>query len=166
MWKAVIAGAAAFAIAGVALAHAQQDQKSPGAQRGRLSVEDVRAFTDARIAALKAGLKLTPDQDKNWAPVEAAIRDLARQRVERMQERRERIKQRRDGAAPRDGIAMLRQRADRMQQRATGLKTLADAAEPLYKTLDESQKRRLHVLAWSLRAHDPGARRARAEAPL
>ena len=57
----------------------------------RLSTEDVAAFTDARIAGLKAGLKLTAEQEKNWPAVETAIRDLAKQRADRMKERADRM---------------------------------------------------------------------------
>ena len=32
---------------------------------------------DARLAGLKAGLRLTPDQEKLWGPFEAAVRDFA-----------------------------------------------------------------------------------------
>src|SRR6476660_3377729 len=47
------------------------------------SAEDISAFTDARIAALKAGLRLTPDQEKNWPAFESAVRDMAKARAER-----------------------------------------------------------------------------------
>ena len=53
------------------------------AQRYRATPEDRAALTDARIAALKAGLKLTAEQEKNWPAVETAIRDLAKQRADR-----------------------------------------------------------------------------------
>ena len=43
------------------------------------------AFTDARIAALKAGLELTPDQAKNWPAFEQALRDMVQLRAQRMQ---------------------------------------------------------------------------------
>src|ERR1700735_5125919 len=49
----------------------------------RFSPEDRAAFLDARIAALKAGLELNAEQEKNWAPLESAMRDLAKQRAER-----------------------------------------------------------------------------------
>ena len=38
-------------------------------------------------------------------------------------------------------------RAEVMGQRAAGLKKLADAAGPLYKSLDDGQKRRFAMLA-------------------
>ena len=40
----------------------------------------------------------------------------------------------------------LRQRADNMATSAAAMKKIADAADPLYKTLDDGQKRRLGVL--------------------
>ena len=46
--------------------------------RSHFGPEDRAAFLDARIAALKAGLELTADQEKIWPPLESAIRDLAR----------------------------------------------------------------------------------------
>src|ERR1700744_3279665 len=50
----------------------------------RFSPEDRAAFLDARIAALKAGLELNADQEKNWAPLDSAMRDLAKQRADRL----------------------------------------------------------------------------------
>src|SRR5271169_191371 len=52
------------------------------------SAEDISAFMDARIAALKAGLRLTPDQDKNWPAFESAVRDMAKTRADRWAMRR------------------------------------------------------------------------------
>ena len=71
----LISGALGLGLAGAAFAH----DHGPGGFRGHgrwsaLTPEDRAAFTDARIAALHAGLKLTPDQEKLWPPVEAAIR--------------------------------------------------------------------------------------------
>src|SRR4029078_8164535 len=44
---------------------------------------------------------------------------------------------------PDDPVARLRERADNMANSAAAMKKIADAADPLYKTLDDSQKRRL-----------------------
>ncbi|HZP78562.1 MAG TPA: Spy/CpxP family protein refolding chaperone [Pseudolabrys sp.] len=141
MWKkAVLAGTTALALAGSSLVYAQQ-QSGPanGPRHWRPSAEDISAFTDARIAALKAGLKLTPDQEKNWPAVETAIRDLAKQRSERFAAR---------ASAPRsdDLIARLNNRAEAMTQRAASVKKLADASAPLYQGLDEGQKHRFAML--------------------
>ena len=47
---------------------------------------------------------------------------------------------------PDDPVARLRERADNMAATAAAMKKIADAADPLYKTLDDGQKRRLAVL--------------------
>lgn len=153
MFKPLFAGAIATVIAGSSLVYAQQKPAAPSAEpqttgareraeRPRMTAEDAQAFADARIAALKAGLKLTPEQEKNWPAVETAIRDIAKARFDRMQARREARGQNRE----RDPIERLRQRANAMEQNAAGLKRLADASEPLYKSLDDAQKRRLTIL--------------------
>jgi hypothetical protein len=153
MLKAIVAGAIALTIGGGSLVYAQK------APRAGITAEDAQAFVDARLAGIKTGLKLTPEQEKNWPAVETAVRDLAKERISRMQERRAQREARRDDKSPRerrDGIEMLRNRSDMLAARAAGLKRLADAAEPLYKSLDDAQKRRLHVLARGLRARGEG----------
>jgi hypothetical protein len=112
-----------------------------------MSPEDRAAFADARIAAVHAGLKLTPDQEKLWPPVEAAVRDLAKMRIDRANARMAaRSDDSTDAQKPDDPVARLRQRADNMATSAVALKKIADAADPLYKTLDDGQKRRLRIL--------------------
>ena len=111
-----------------------------------LSPDDVAAFTDARIAALRAGLKLTPDQEKLWPPVESAIRGLAKQRQEARQARRERFMAMRE-QVERNIPDQLRFLADRQAASADALRKLADASAPLYAALDDGQKRRMAVLA-------------------
>jgi hypothetical protein len=101
---------------------------------------------------LKAGLKLTAEQERNWPAVEAAVREFAKQRADRMKARTDRRAERREarasGNVPQrpDVIERLRQRADAMSMRAASIKRLADAAEPLYQSLDEGQKRRFAAL--------------------
>jgi zinc resistance-associated protein len=157
MMKKILAGTIALTLAGAGLALAQQttpQQTSPRESRGfRMSADDMAALTDARVASLKAGLKLTAEQEKHWPAVEAAIRDLAKDRAERMKARTDRMASRReargaDNAQPSgpDAIGRLRQGADAMTTRAAGLKKLADASEPLYKSLDEGQKHRFTML--------------------
>ena len=81
MWKALVAGTTVLAIAGSTLAFAQQPSEPRGSQRAHLTADDIGAFTDARIAALKAALKLTPDQEKNWPAVEQAVREISKERI-------------------------------------------------------------------------------------
>ena len=143
MKKAVVAGIAALVIAGSTTAYAQHH--SWFHDHVRLSPEDRAAFADARIAAVKAGLKLTPDQEKLWPPLEAAVRDFAKLRIDRANAR---MNAEKDDSSqkPDDPVARLRERADNMATSAAAMKKIADAADPLYKTLDDGQKRRLAVL--------------------
>ena len=65
--------------------------------------------------------------------------------ADRMAARRE--ARRSDNAPPAaDAIGRLRRGADALSTRATALKKLADAADPLYRSLDEGQKRRFGLL--------------------
>ena len=105
-----------------------------------------RGLADARIAAVHAGLKLTPDQEKLWPPVEAAVRDFAKLRIDRANARMNAPQDDSSQQKPDDPVARLRERADNMATTAAAMKKIADAADPLYKTLDDGQKRRLAVL--------------------
>jgi hypothetical protein len=109
--------------------------------RGRFSPEDMSAFMDAHIAALKAGLKLSAEQERLWPPVEGAIRNLTGLHLTHMQAMRQTR-----GMMASDPVGLLRGMADHMSQGADAMRKLADAAAPLYATLDEGQKRRLQVL--------------------
>jgi zinc resistance-associated protein len=118
----------------------------PAQQHSRFSPEDRAAFLDARIAALKAGLELNADQEKNWAPLESAIRDLAKERAARFAAWRERRAGDGDQARDVNPIDRLTRVSERLSARAAGLQKLAAAGKPLYDSLDDSQKRRFAVL--------------------
>jgi hypothetical protein len=143
MNKVLIAGVAALALAGSTVAYAQHREWHHGPMR--MKPEDRAALLDARIAAVHTGLKLNADQEKLWPPVEAAVRDFAKLRVDRANARMEAEKNA-DAQKPDDPVTRLRERADNMAANAAALKKIADAADPLYKTLDDGQKRRLAVL--------------------
>ncbi len=154
MIKPLIAATALFALAGSTLVYAQQnlgDQGSDGSRmeyRHRPDPADISAFTDARIAALKAGLELTPDQAKNWPPFEQALRDMAQLRIQRIQARLSGQDQ-----ASTSPFDRLEQRADAMAKRSAALKKVADAGTPLYQGLNDDQKQRFMKLARMLRPH-------------
>jgi hypothetical protein len=163
MKKFAIAGIAALAIAGSTAVYAQHRHWMHGPMR-MMNSEDRAALMDARIAAVHAGLKLTPEQEKLWPPVEAAVRDYARLRIDRANARMEtRKSDSAEAQKPDDPVARLRQRADDMATSATALKKIADAADPLYKTLDDGQKRRLAVLTRMDRRFGEGWRHHRFE---
>ena len=153
MRKLILIGLTAAVFAGSS-AVAVYAQHRPGHHHQRMSLEDRSAFADARIAAVHAGLKLNPDQEKMWPAVETAVRDFARMRIDRANARMEaRRDDDRDASRGRDRdreadnpIVRLQQRADAMAATASALKKIAEAADPLYRTLDDGQKRRLMVL--------------------
>lgn len=159
MKKAVIAATAAALLSGSVLAYAATPAPATGPaagaagasaaaqqapERWKPSPEDRAALTDARIAALKTGLTLTPDQEKLWPSVETALRDVAKDAAARRQAIME--QRRKAGGEQPDAIARLRFQADMMTQRAADLTKIADAAQPLYQTLNDSQKHRLQIL--------------------
>jgi hypothetical protein len=144
MRKFAIAAVAVLAIAGSTAVYAQHRHWSYGHMR--MNPEDRAAFADARIAAVHAGLKLTADQEKLWPPVEAAVKDFAKLRIDRANARMNAAQDDATQQKPDDPVARFRERADNMAAMAVAMKKIADAADPLYKTLDDGQKRRLAVL--------------------
>jgi hypothetical protein len=110
------------------------------------SAADRAAFFDARIAAMHAGLTLTPDQEKLWPAVETALRDTAKTMAERR-------KMWRDEPRPADPVQMLQRISQGSLARGEALKKLADAAAPLYATLNDEQKHRLPILLAHLHPH-------------
>src|ERR1700733_9819541 len=143
MFRSIAVATAALAVAVPSIVHAQRFLEGAGddsggprmEQRFHPSVEDIKAFTDARIAALKAGLQLTPDQEKNWPAFEQAVRDLAKLHLQRMQ-----AHEAGGDHQPTDPFARLQSRAEALSQFGTALKHVADAGAPLYQSLNDAQK--------------------------
>src|SRR5215472_7825616 len=165
MLKPVMAATALIALAGSGFVYAQSYHGIPGdtdtrgfladAQRPEFrhgpSAADVAAFTDARIAAMKAGLELTPDQAKNWPAFEQAVRDMAQLRIDRIKAREAGDQQQsQQQMSPFDRLS---RRADNMAKRSAALKKVAEAGAPLYQSLDDAQKGRFVRLAHMLRPH-------------
>jgi hypothetical protein len=144
MRKFTIAAVAVLAIAGSTAVYAQHRHWT--FNHMRMNPEDRAAFADARIAAVHAGLKLSADQEKLWPPVETAVREFAKLRIDRANARMNAAPGDAGQQNPDDPVARLRERADNMAASATAMKKIADAADPLYKTLDDGQKRRLALL--------------------
>jgi hypothetical protein len=95
---------------------------------------------DARIARIRADLHLTTDQENNWGSFESAYRDINQGQAEREASLRT------DGSqqkGPVDVIEQMRRGADSMTAHAGDQKKLADAAQPLFASLNDQQKRRL-----------------------
>ncbi len=127
MRRAIVAGAVALVIAGTSVVQAQHRGDADGGRRWQPSIEDLRAFGEARLAALKAGLMLTAEQERNWPAFEQAARDLGKLRVDQ-------VTAMRNATPSRDPVERLRQRATAMADTSAALKKLAEATDPLYKS--------------------------------
>jgi hypothetical protein len=137
---ALLAGSGTYALA-------QQQTPAPDApaasqdqgrqdRRPRLSQDDFNRLVDARIASIKAGLKLNPDQERLWAPVESAIRTAATERFSRLEQRPDR-----DRRQSMDFMQNLEQRSTTMTQRGQRFAAVTTALRPLWETFSEDQKR-------------------------
>lgn len=145
----VAATAVALALPGLS---ATATFAEPSEHHHKFSPEDHAAFTDAKIAGLKAGLKLTPAQEKNWPAVETALRDIAKARAARHAEAKDKMKELHEHH---DVIEGLRFHSKILAARATEGDKLADAAKPLYDSLDDAQKRRFGFLLHAIAGHHP-----------
>jgi len=142
-----LAASVAALIVGVGflVAQAAAQQHGPDGRHGRgpapqISPEDRAAFLDARLAAIHAGLRLSADQEKFWPPMEAAARERAQIQMETRRKEAE-------AGAPANLIAGLRRRGETDAARGAADMRLADAAQPLWASLSDEQKRRFPVLA-------------------
>jgi len=134
------------------LATAQQSPPAAESPREHFkpSAADRAAFREARIAALHAGLALTPDQEKLWPPVETALRDLGKLFTAQLEKWRQLREQRNNETDP---VTKLKNRSESLIARGEALKKLADAAAPLYASLTDEQKHRLPILLAAIRPH-------------
>jgi hypothetical protein len=140
MVKIVAAGATVLMLIAGASAYAQQPSAGPDfGRRQQFGPEDRAAFLDARLAALHAGLRLTPEQEKTWSAFEQAYRDLAATRGDRQ------FGPRADQSP--DPVQRAQRNADAMAARSAALKHYADAMAPLFQSLDDNQKRRFGILS-------------------
>jgi zinc resistance-associated protein len=145
--RAMTAAVLTIGVMGVTLqSMAQQgrpdDQRSghDAQHRPPMSAEDRDAFLDARLAALRAGLRLTAEQDKVWPAVEAAARERAKIMMTLRQKERA-------AGPPADPVDGLRRQGEADMTRGRAALKLADAVQPLWSTLTDEQKRRLPMLA-------------------
>lgn len=150
---AALLASATFSIAAPQMRGGDHPRPSP-----EQMAENAGAMSDARIAALKAGLRLSAEQEKNWPALESALRELSQERIGRHVERAEKRAAQAQGeqkgedagkqarAERPDTIQRLERRADAMLERGSALKKLATAAAPLYGSLDEAQKQRFDHL--------------------
>jgi hypothetical protein len=152
MKRLIVISLAAAALAGsvfaLGAAAAPGDPSSPAGEMRAMA--EGRAFMlDARLAGMKAALKLTSDQEKNWAPFEAAVRDAAKARMEQIHAMHEAM----HGGERPSPIDHMNMMSDRLAKASANLKAIASAAKPLFDSLDETQKRHFGPLLMTLREH-------------
>jgi LTXXQ motif family protein len=107
--------------------------------RSEMTANQLVNQADARTARMKVDLRLTPDQEKNWAGFEGAMRDMGKKRADRQIARRD---EQTPQNAPVDVLERINKIADAQIERSNDWKKLADAAKPFYASLDEQQKQR------------------------
>ena len=147
--------------------HGADARPGRGEPGRHLTQDDRAALLYARLAAIRAGLRLTADQEKLWPPMEAAARERAQIQNE--------IRQRdQEAGAPANLIDGLRRHGQADAARGAADTRFADAAQPLWTSLSDEQKRRFPILArgvinagWSEQGHGgengpPQQRRGRA----
>ena len=132
----VLAAVAAAALGGSAFTYNAFAAPDSGDAPQMRRMADRQYMLDAKLAGMKAALKLTAEQEKLWPAFETAVRDAAKMRMEAMQAHREEMK---GGERP-SPVAMITEMSDRLAKASDELKKIADAATPLYGSLDDGQK--------------------------
>jgi hypothetical protein len=134
MRKGTLAGALALAMGMISLTSAVSAQELASVRTESSAGVVVK---ESHIARLKSVLNLTAEQRPYWAPVEAALRDLARN-------------QREEASADAGVVHRWSGRAVSVAGDAMRIRRLAAAARPLINLLDDGQKREAMQLARNL----------------
>ena len=127
------------ALTGSVAARDRADRREPSAS------QIVDQFA-ARTARIKASLRLTAEQEKNWGGFETAMNEYGKTSADRrIAGRTARAEQTASDRADEIGafnvITQMRMEAKYMAERSVDRKAIADAAEPLYASLDNQQKK-------------------------
>lgn len=107
--------------------------------RVELTANQITDQFSANTARIKADLRLTPEQEKNWPGFASAMSEIGKIRADRL------IVERADDAQPRvlvDVIEQMRRQSKYLGERSVERKNLADAAQPLFASLNDQQKQR------------------------
>ncbi len=107
--------------------------------RTELTSSQITDQASARAAQMKADLRLTAEQEKNWPAFQTAVVDTWKKQTEQQ------IAWRSAHATQQGSVDLIdemRKNADRQIDEANARKKLADAAQPLFSSLDDQQKHR------------------------
>ncbi|WP_296715234.1 Spy/CpxP family protein refolding chaperone [Rhodoblastus sp.] len=141
LFAAAISGLLAFP-----LAHPAAAQSADAAAQAQQSEADRLTLIEARIAAVKTGLQLTPAQQKDWDNLEKIVREVIAARAARQ------VADVKEAAAFRDKddvVSGMKLAARDFSARGAELNRVADAAAPLFASMDAAQKHRFAVLLHS-----------------
>jgi hypothetical protein len=117
-----------------ASAAAQSDRQPTHAEQVQHWAE---AGLDSQLKTMRASLKLTADQEKDWGAFEAAVKDGGKARVLALQ------KEQSSDLSPMDRNLA---KADRLAESQANLQKMVEAAKPLYASLDDAQKHKFITL--------------------
>ena len=117
---------------------ASRRDRSDRSDRSELTANQIVDQFAARTAQIKADLRLTPEQEKNWSGFESAVSDMGKRTADRQIVQADHAQQK----GPADVIEQMREESKFLSERSMDRKALADAAEPLYASLNDQQKRR------------------------
>ncbi|UZE47589.1 Spy/CpxP family protein refolding chaperone [Rhodopseudomonas sp. P2A-2r] len=172
MRKTMLLLASTALIAVSTLASPAQARDRDREDRSEVTANQLINQADAQTARMKADLRLTPAQEKDWAAFEDARHQAAKRRADRAMAMQAAEKAARDAdratrdaprttdskaagdnatvgkatdgttAAPPSLLDRINADADAQIERANDWKKLAEAARPLYASLDDRQRRR------------------------
>ena len=112
-------------------------------ERDRPTVSQLVAYDEARIARLKADLRLNKDQDGTWGKFESALKDISKERADRFiawtDERAKRTVSTERLPPPRCRAPAQAGRCD--GKHAVDLKEVADASEPCWRNSTTPKRR-------------------------
>lgn len=141
--------AALLAMSGAQNVKAEETSTQTTPAQAAQGDQDRATLAEARIAALKAGLKLTDAQQKDWDALENVLHQVIAERNARKAAFVEAAVGFRDHD---DVIGAMKLNAQDLAARGAELQKVADAAAPLFASLSAEQK---HSFALLLRSFAP-----------
>jgi hypothetical protein len=129
------AAAAALTASGFTITAAAQSDQQP--MHAELVQRWAEAGIDTQLKGMKASLRLTADQEKDWGPLESAVKAAEKGRVVALQNEQG------NNLSPMD---RLNAKAERAAQSEADLEKIVEAVKPLYVSLDDAQKHKFVAL--------------------
>lgn len=144
MKRLVLSAIVAAALAGSAFplsAVAAEDKAAPPGVERMMANQGL--MLDAKLAGMKAVLKLTPEQEKLWPAFESAVRDGMKLHMDMMKTRMEAMEAMRDKMQSGQALSpidMMTRMSEHLAKASEAIKKVAEAGKPLYDSLNDEQK--------------------------